>query len=336
MSTTKRRTACTCNSRRVRSAIRPWLRGFALAHRLAIFTLLAFLSGPAAQAQALFPLAQELVALKGGYIDKKRDVEELRIRAYIPFLLKAVGKGPAWKPGHPNWESLERRIAGEWRKHYTDHMARMGRDTSYVWMDDAIAREYARLFSADEINALLDFYRSEPGAVLLALEREFLDFYPAELVRSLTRVMLGNDVLSDSERAAFRSPENRRRRDFAMLFESENVLNEEGLRIGGAFVAANPTDVQHGALATAAGGIDTLRQKLEAATTQAAVLTFLKSDLGLKEREFIALAILTVTPAQEDPAAAKQEVAAFYKGLGDLSAQWRTLANAKNESTEPP
>ena len=307
-----------------------------MAHRLILFVVLAFLSGPAVQAQALFTLAQELVALKGGYVDKKRDVEELRIRAYIPFLLKAVGKGPAWKPGHPNWENTERRIAGEWRKHYTDHMARMGRDTSYVWIDDAIAREYARLFTVDEINGLLNFYRTEPGAVLLALEKEFLDLYPAELVRSLTRVMLGVDVLSEPERAAFRSPENRRRRDFAMMFESENILNEESLRIGGAFVAANSTDVQQGALATSAAHIDALRQKLEAATNLADVLTFLKSDLGLKEREFLALAVLTVTPAQEDPVVAKQEETVFYKGLAALSAQWRAFANASDASTEKP
>ncbi len=294
---------------------------------LTLCALLAVLPGHAAQVQDTLPLAQELVALKGGYIDKKRDVEELRIRAYIPFLLKAVGKGPAWKPGHPNWESTRQRIATEWRQLYADHMARMRRDVSFVWIDDALAREYARLFSAHEIHTLLHFYRSAPGAQLLALEKAFIDIYPAELVRSLTRVMLGGDVLSATENAALRSPENHQRRDFVLLFESEKLLHDESLRIGGAFIAPHAAEVRHGALATGASPLDALRQKFEATTTQPAILAFLKTELSLKEREFLAQAVLTVTPTQEDPVAAKQEAAAFYQRLAIRAAQWRALAH---------
>ncbi len=287
--------------------------------------LLALCCTVLAHAQDTLPLAQALVTVKGGYTDKKRDLEELRIRAYIPILLKAVGKGAAWKPGHPNWAETERRIASEWRSLYADHLVRSGRDTSLVWIDAALAREYARLFSAEELEALLNFYRSSAGIALVALEKAFLDFYPEAMVRALARVMIGHDTLSDRELAAFRAPANRERREFVALFESETLLYEESLRIGGALVAENDTAIQQGALATAADNIDALRQAIAAATL-AEVRGFLQSDAARKEREFLAVALLTVTPAHEDAAQAKREETAFYKRLAELSVQWRELA----------
>mgnify|MGYP003349148423 CR=1 FL=1 len=121
------------------------------------------------------------------------------------------------------------------------------------------------------------------------------------------------------------APENRLRREFAVLFESETILFEEALRIGGAFVGENAAFVQQGAVATAAAEIDALRQKLPPALL-AEVQAFLKTDAGLKEREFLALALRIAAPAGEDTARAKQEEAAFYKGLAELSAQWRAAA----------
>ena len=289
--------------------------------------LLTLCCAALAQAQDSTTLAQDLVTIKGGYADKKLLLEELRIRAYIPLLLKAVGKGAAWKPGHPNWADTERRIAAEWRKLYVDYLARMGRDTSYAWMDDALAREYARLFSTEELDALLGFYRSTAGAALLALEKVFLEFYPNEMVRSLARVMFGNDTLSEREHASFRAPENRERRDFVALFETETIFHEESMRIGGAWLAPNSAAVQQGALATGADAIDALRRTLDAAT-RAEVQAFLKSASARKERAFLHAAVPAATPAQEDAALAKQEQAAFYKGLAELSVQWRTAANA--------
>ena len=293
--------------------------------RLILPTLLALCCASLAHAQDTASDARELVTIKGGYADKKKHLEELRIRAYVPILLKAVGKGPAWKPGHPNWAETERRIADEWRKLYLDYLTRMGRDTGYGWMDDALAREYARLFSAEELGALRAFYRSAAGSALLAREKEFLGFYPGEMVRSLARVMIGNDALSEREQALFRSSENRERRDFVAAFETEKIIQEETVRIGGPYVAANYPAVQQGALATAADNIDALRRKLDAATLTE-VLAFLKSDAGRKERVFLGAALPTVTPAQEDPARTIEEETAFYKGLEQLSAQWRELA----------
>ncbi len=287
-----------------------------------------------AQAQNTATLARELVTLKGGYADKKKQFEEVRIRAYVPMLLKAVGKGAAWKPGHPNWAETEQRIAGEWRQYYLDHLARMGRigpigsigpEPLYGWMDEALAREYARLFDADELGALLIFYGSPAGGTLLALEKEFLEFYPREMVRSLTRVLFGNEALSVREQVLFRSPENRERREFAALFETENMMVDECERIGGKYVEGSFPAVPQGALATAADPIDALRRKLDAATLSE-LHTFLKSGVGRKERAFIGAAVPAATPAEEDPARAIEEQAAFYKGLQQLSAQWRALA----------
>lgn len=293
--------------------------------RLAFCVLIALPYAAAAQPQDPASLARELVTLKGGYIEKKRHLEEVRIRAYIPILLKAVGKGPAWKPGHPNWAETERRIAEEWRKLYLDYLARMGRDTSYAWMDDALAREYSRIFNAEELGALLVFYRTAAGSALLALEKEFLGFYPNEMLRSLARVMIGNETLSGREQELFRSPESRARRDFVEMFETEKIIHEESIRIGGAYVAASYPAVQQGALATAADHIDVLRRKLDA-TLLTELQAFMKSEAGRKERIFLGAAVPTVTPAPEDPAHAMKEETAFYKGLEQLSAQWRELA----------
>ena len=287
--------------------------------------LLALCCAAFVHAQDTTALARELVTIKGGYTDKKKHLEEVRIRAYIPILLKAVGKGPTWKPGHSNWAEAEQRIAEEWRKHYLDYLARLGRDTSYGWMNDALAREYARLFSADELGTLLNFYRSAAGGALLALEKEFLGFYPHEMVRSLARVMIGNETLSAREQEFFRSPETRERRAFVALFETENIIHEESLRIGSPYVDATQRLVQQGALATAADNLDALRRKLDAATLTE-LQAFSKSDVGRKERTFLGAAMPTVTPAEEDPARAMEEEAAFYKGLRQLSAQWRELA----------
>lgn len=278
-----------------------------------------------ALAQDSAVLARELVTLKGGYAEKKRQLEEVRIRAYIPILLKAVGKGPAWKPGHPNWAETERRIADEWRKLYVDYLTRMGRDTRYGWMDDALTREYARTFSSEELGVLLGFYRSSAGGALLALEKELLGFYPGEMLRSLARVMIGNETLSGREQALFRSPESRARRDFVSIFESEKIIHEESVRIGGAYVEASYPTVQLGAIATAADHIDALRSKLDAASLST-VQAFLQSDTSRKERAFLGAVVPTVTPTPEDPAHAMQEETAFYKGLEQLSAQWRELA----------
>jgi hypothetical protein len=290
-----------------------------------LFAFLALCLARPIHAQETLPLAQELVTTKTGYTDKKRDLEELRVRAYVPVLLKAVGKGPAWNPQHPNWAATEKRINAEWRKLYADYLARMARDAGFAWIDEALAREYSQRFTVEELTALLAFYRSPAGAALIELEKLFLVFYPAELTRALSRVMIGNDALSAAEQVAFRAPENRLRREFAVLFESETILFEEALRIGGAFVGENAAFVQQGAVATAAAEIDALRQKLPPALL-AEVQAFLKTDAGLKEREFLALALRIAAPAGEDTARAKQEEAAFYKGLAELSAQWRAAA----------
>ncbi len=122
-----------------------------MAHLSIFALLLALCSTGYAYAQDTAARARELVTVKGGYANKKIDIEELRIRAYIPILLKAAGKGEAWKTGHPNWADTERRIATEWRKLYADYMARMGRDMSFVWIDEALAREYARLFTCSHL-----------------------------------------------------------------------------------------------------------------------------------------------------------------------------------------
>lgn len=295
----------------------------------ALLILLAFCSA-AAQAQDNTVLARELVNIKNGYAEKKREFEELRIRAYIPILLKAVGKGPAWKPGHPMWAETERRIAGEWRKLYAGYLARVGRGADYSWMNQALAREYARAFTADELAALLKFYRSPAGAGLIAAEREFLGFYRDELLRSLARVMFGHETLPEREQQFMHSRENRERRDFITLFEIENILHEEALRIGSAYVRSNSFLVQLGAITTGASAIDALRRKLDSAAL-AELNAFVKSELGRKERAFITAAVPTSGSAPEDPAQTAREEAAFYKELAQLSARWRELASKNNQ-----
>lgn len=294
--------------------------------------LLKFLSGcllflccTLAVAQDAAALARELVAIKGGYVEKKRHLEDVRIRAYIPILLKAVGKGPAWKPGHPNWAETERRIAGEWRTLYVEYLTRLGRDVGYGWMDEVLAREYARVFSARELDALLKFYRSPAGGTLISLEREFLGFYPREMLRSLGRVMLGNDTLTSREQESLRSPEARVRREFVMLFESEKIIYEESVRIGGSFADATYPQVQQGAIATGADNIDALRRQFDAVHITA-LQEFLKSEAGRKERAFLSAIVPTATPAPEDPVQAMKEEAVFYKDLEMLSARWREQA----------
>ncbi len=298
--------------------------------RSIVFISLSFFCAAFAQAQdsAAPAMARELVTVKGGYVEKKKLFEDLRIRAYVPILLKAAGKGPVWKPGHHNWAETEQRIAGEWRKHYLDYMARMRRiehDGSYPWMDVVLEREYARVFSANELAALLSFYRSPAGVSLLALEREFLVFYPNDIVRALMRMMTGMDAMSEREQASFRSPENRARREFAAMFELENIMVDECARIGDKYVGDAFPLVHLGALATAADHIDALRRKLDTATL-ADVQAFLKSAIGRKERMFLVAAMPAVTPSEDDPLRLKEEEAAFYKGLQQLSAQWRELA----------
>jgi len=293
--------------------------------RLILAILLAVCSIPIARAQDAAALARELVTVKGGYAAKKKQLEELRIRAYIPILLKAVGKGPAWKPGHPHWPDTEQRIAEEWRKHYADHLARIGRDTGYGWMDDALAQEYAKVFNAEELAALLALYRSAAGTTLLALEKEFLALYPGEMARSLARVMLGTETLSAREREIMRMPENRERREFVELFESEGVMHAETLRIGSRYVDATRPFVQQVALAAAADRIDALRRRLDPATLSE-LQSFFTSELGRKERLLVGAAVPSAVPLNEDPALAKQEESAFYKGLAQLSTQWRELA----------
>lgn len=278
-----------------------------------------------AAAQDLAVLARELVTIKGGYVDKKRLLEDVRISAYVPILLRAVGKGAAWKPGHPNWAVTERRIAEEWRSLNVEYLTRKGRDVSYSWMDEVLAREYARAFNAQELTALLKFYLSPAGGSLIALEREFLGFYPREMLRSLGRVMLGNDTLTSREQESLRSPEARGRRDIVALFESEKIIYEESVRIGGSFVDATYPLVQQGAIATGAESIDALRRKLDAVHF-IELQEFLKSEAGRKERAFLSAIVPTATPAPEDPVQAMKEESAFYKDLEVLSARWRELA----------
>lgn len=270
-------------------------------------------------------LARELVTAKGGYAEKKRRYEEARISAYVPILLKAVGAGPAWKPGHPNWQATERRINDEWRKLYAFYLVRMGRDAAYDWMDAALAGAYAQIFTAGELEALLAFYRSPAAGALLALEKSVLEIYPREMVRALTRLLFGHETLSERDQAALRAPENRLRRDFVELFESEKIFHDEILRIGARYVDAQHALVQQGALATGAEAIDALRGKLDAAAA-ADLQAFLTSPLARKERAFLGATFPAATPAAEDPARAAAEEAAFYNTLRQLSLQWREFA----------
>ena len=129
------------------------LRGFLKLQYLApLVAVLLYASFTHAQDAAT--LARELVTVKGGYVEKKRHFEEIRIRAYVPILLKAVGTGPAWKPGHPNWADTEQRIAEEWRKYYLEYLAHMGRDTSYSWVDGVLARDPSPCYYVYRVTAV--------------------------------------------------------------------------------------------------------------------------------------------------------------------------------------
>lgn len=289
-----------------------------------VFVLAAGVIGWA-RAQDTNSLARDLVTLKGGYAEKKRLLEELRIRAYVPILLKAVGKGSAWRPGHPNWADTEQRIAGEWRKLYASYLARVGRDTNYQWMDAALTSAYAQVFSAGDLEALLRFYRSDAGTALIALEKPLLEPYMQELVRSLTRVLLGADLLTEREQAALRSPDNRLRRDFVEVFEAENVYHDEILRIGSRYIEGQQALLQQGALATTAATIDSLRGKLDATAVQE-ILAFVKSPLARRERAFLLTTLPAAIPVAEDPAQTAAEEAAFYKELAQRSAEWQKFA----------
>jgi Uncharacterized protein conserved in bacteria (DUF2059) len=292
--------------------------------RLLLASLLT-LACAAASAQDSAALARELVTAKGGYVEKKRLYEEARLRAYVPILLKAVGKGPAWRPGHPQWQATEQRINDEWRKLYAGYLARMGREATYGWMDEALATAYARLFSAEDLETLLVFYRSPAGGTLIALEKAVLEIYPREMVRSLTRLLFGHETLTEREQAAQRAPENRLRRDFVELFESERIFHDEILRIGARYVDAQHPLVQQGALATGADAIDALRGKIDD-TALAQAQAFVKSPLARKERAFLGEIVPAATPVAEDPRRAAEEEAVFYQGLRQLSAQWREFA----------
>lgn len=57
-----------------------------------VLVLLALFASASALANDTTTLARELVQVKGGYIAKKRLREEMRLRAYAPLMLKAVGK----------------------------------------------------------------------------------------------------------------------------------------------------------------------------------------------------------------------------------------------------
>lgn len=279
----------------------------------------------AACAQDAASLASELITAKGGYTEKKRHYEEARLSAYVPILLKAVGAGPAWKPGHPNWQATEQRINDEWRKLYAEYLTRMGRDATYGWMDAALASAYAQVFNAEELDALLAFYRSPAAGTLIALEKSLLETYPREMVRALSRLLFGHETLSERDQAALRAPENRLRREFVELFESEKIFHDEILRIGTRYVDAQQALLQPGALATGAETIDALRGKLDAAMA-ADVQAFLKSPLARKERAFLGAAFPAATPVAEDPARTAAEEVVFYKNLRQLSLQWRELA----------
>jgi hypothetical protein len=291
--------------------------------------LLLAAAGPprhaAAQTAEGAALAAELVALKGGYVARKRLLEDVRLRAYVPILLKAVGKGPEWNPAHRNWRALEQRIAEDWFRLNAELARSLGRDTSYEWFDAALAREYARAFSAGDLRQLIAFYGSAEGRALVVLEAELLRFYPDSLVQSLGRALVGSEPLSGRAQELFRTEDSRARRDFVALFETETVIREESVRVGGSYVEASYPAVQQDALAAAAERIDALRRSLPEATL-AALRAYAASELGRRERAFLARTVPVALPGPEDPQRTREAEARFYAGLETLSAQWRALA----------
>lgn len=276
-------------------------------------------------AQDNLTLARELIDLKGGYVEKKRRLEDARLQAYIPILLKAVGRGQDWKPSHPNWKAVESRITGDWMQLNADYLRSLGRDPAYDWFDTALARDYAQAFTAGELRQLAGFYRSAAGRTLLDLERKLLEFYPASMVRAFALSMVGTETLSGRESELFNSPASRIRRDFVRLFETEAIIREESFRAGGAYAEASYPTVQQGAIAIAADRIDALLELLPPAQ-RTSIEEFLASAPGRKERVFLARTTPVTLPAPEDPVMAMEKEAAFYARLGELTAQWRALA----------
>lgn len=291
----------------------------------ALFAALLIAWQITAFAQDNLVLARELITLKGGYIEKKRLLEEARLQAYVPILLKAVGRGQDWKPSHPNWKSVESRITSDWMQLNAEYLRSLGRDPAYDWFDRALARDYAQAFSENELRQLAGFYRSAAGRTLLDLERRLLAFYPASMVRAFVQSMIAAEPLSDRESELFKSPDSRIRRDFVRLFESEAIIREESVRAGGAYAEANYPAVQQGAIAIAADRIDALRTLLQSAQ-RTAIEEFIASAPGRKERAFLARTAPVTLPAPEDPMLARDMETRFYKKLEDLTAEWRALA----------
>jgi hypothetical protein len=299
-----------------------------------LFTLLfAACCSCGAWAQETTALARELVQVKGGYIAKKRLLEEMRLRAYVPLMLKAVGTGPGWNPSHPGWKLVEARITEDWFRLNAEHERRLGRDPTYDWFDETLAREYAKTFTAQQLAELISFHRTPAARSLLELEMELLTFYPASMVRALATAMIASEPLSGREQYLFKSPESRARRDFVALFESEAIMRQESVRVGGAYVEASYPTVQQGALAISADRIDALRARLAPDALQA-VTAFAQGEAGRRERAFLARMVPVVLPAPEDPALAAKLEIEFFAQLENLTAQWRKLAAATRNA--PP
>ena len=204
----------------------------------------------ATYAQDNLTLARELIDLKGGYVEKKRLLEDARLQAYVPILLKAVGKGQDWKPSHANWKSVESRIASDWMQLNAEYLRSLGRDPAYDWFDNALTRDYAQAFTGSELRQLAGFYRSTAGRTLLDLERKLLGFYPASMVRAFALSMVSTETLSGRESELFNSPLSRIRRDFVRLFETEAIIREESFRAGGTYAEASYPTVQQASLQT--------------------------------------------------------------------------------------
>jgi hypothetical protein len=287
--------------------------------------LLALIASSSTQAIEATTLARELVQVKGGYIAKKRLLEEMRLRAYVPLMLKAVGKGPQWNPTHPRWRAVEKRITEDWFGLNAAYLRSLGRDLSYVWIDDALAREYVRTLSVDELLELIAFYRAPAGIHLLKLELDLLAIYPASMVRALTLAMIATETLSGREQELFKSPESRLRRDFVSLFEIEAIIRQESVRTGGAYVEASYPTVQQGALAIAADRIDALRARMPL-EVHSAVTTFLSGRAARKERALLASVLPVALAAPEDPVLAVQQETEFFKNLAAKTAEWRRMA----------
>lgn len=295
-------------------------------HQIRLLLLICALLSPfSTQAQRPADLARELVQLKGGYIAKKRLLEEMRLRAYVPLMLKAVGKGPEWNPAHPRWLSVESRIVKDWFALNAEYARSLGRDPDYHWFDAALTREYARAFDAGELEELIAFYRTPAGRLVLELELELLAFYPESMVKAFALAMVSNETLSGRQQELFKSPESRNRRDFVVLFETEAIIRQESVRVGGSYVEASYPTVQQSALAIAAERVDALRARLTT-ETHAALKVFLSGATGRKERAFLAAMVPVAVPAPEDPVVAMAQETVFFKKLEAMTAQWRSLA----------